>query len=67
MALQITMFLMAGHETTGQTLAYTLWELGKQPEIQKKLREEAVETPGEPTYDDIATKMPYLDAVTKEA
>ncbi|KAJ7223153.1 cytochrome P450 [Mycena pura] len=65
----ITMFLMAGHETTGQTLAYTLWELGKRPDIQAKLREEVQAYPGNPTYDEIvgSTALPYLDAVTKEA
>ncbi|KAF5370377.1 hypothetical protein D9758_006897 [Tetrapyrgos nigripes] len=63
----ITMFLMAGHETTGQTLAYTLWMLGKRPDIQEKLRKEALEFPGEPSYDEISNKLPYLDAVTKEA
>ncbi|KAJ6489643.1 cytochrome P450 [Mycena vitilis] len=63
----ITMFLMAGHETTGQTLAYTLWELGKRPDIQEKLREEIMTLSGDPTYDSIATDLPYLDAVTKEA
>ena len=48
------MFLMAGHETTGQTLAYTLWELGKRPDIQAKLREEVMNFPGDPSYDDIS-------------
>ncbi|KAK7461272.1 hypothetical protein VKT23_008448 [Stygiomarasmius scandens] len=63
----ITMFIMAGHETTGQTLAYTLWLLGKRPDIQEKLRQEVLDFAGEPSYDQISNKLPYLDAVTKEA
>src|ERR1700761_9095187 len=63
------MFLMAGPKIPGTTLAYTLWELGKRPDIQAKLREEVQAYPGNPTYDEImsSTALPYLDAVTKEA
>jgi len=35
--------MLAGHETVAKTLAFALWELAKQPEIQRRLREEVTE------------------------
>ncbi|KAI0704575.1 cytochrome P450 [Earliella scabrosa] len=63
---QISTFIIGGHETTTQTLAFTIFELSRHPEIQNKLREELVAFSDEPTYDDFATRLPYLDAVLKE-
>ncbi|KDQ07704.1 hypothetical protein BOTBODRAFT_648039 [Botryobasidium botryosum FD-172 SS1] len=57
---------MAGHETTAVTLSLMLLTLARNPAIQTKLRKELLEFPTEPTYDDFATKLPYLDAVIKE-
>jgi cytochrome P450 len=37
--MQLT-FLGAGHETTASGLAWTLWLLAKDPESQRRLREE---------------------------
>ncbi|KAH0830184.1 cytochrome P450 [Lanmaoa asiatica] len=63
---QISMFIVAGSETTGQSLAYAIWELARHPDIQSRLREEVVSYLGSPSYDDLQTKLPYLDAVTRE-
>ena len=50
-------------------LAFTIWTLAQNPDIQSKLREEVRAIVGEPTYDDFVNPnlLPYLDAVCKEA
>ncbi len=60
---------VAGHETTSSALAFTLWALAQNTDIQRKLREEVRTIAGEPTYDDFVDPnlLPYLDAVCKEA
>ncbi|KIN97997.1 hypothetical protein M404DRAFT_1005687 [Pisolithus tinctorius Marx 270] len=62
----ISMFIMAGSETTAQSLAYAIWELALNPHVQTRLREEATAYHGSPSYDDLQTQLPYLDAVTRE-
>ena len=60
---------LAGNESTSLTLGFTTWALAQHPDIQTKLREEARTIAGEPTYDDLMdpNRLPYLDAVCKEA
>ena len=60
---------VAGHETTSTTLAFTMWILAQNPDIQSKLHEAVITIAGEPTYDDFVDPnlLPYLDAVCKEA
>ena len=62
-------FSLVGHETTSVALAFAIWALARHPDIQTKLREELRTIPGEPTYDDLMdpNRLPYLDAVCKEA
>ncbi|KZP26339.1 cytochrome P450 [Athelia psychrophila] len=62
----ISMFIMAGSETTGQALGAAVWELGRNPDIQKRLRDEVHSYSNEPTVDDLMSRMPYLDAVCRE-
>jgi cytochrome P450 len=57
---QVLIFLLAGHETTSTALTYTLHLLGRHPEVQDRVREEA-EAAG------IDTKLPYTEMVLKEA
>ncbi|EJF60561.1 cytochrome P450 [Dichomitus squalens LYAD-421 SS1] len=63
---QISTFIVSGHETTTQTLGFTIYELSRHPEIQAKLREELAAVKGEPTYDDFQARLPYLEAVLRE-
>ncbi|KAH7921939.1 cytochrome P450 [Leucogyrophana mollusca] len=63
----ISMFIMAGSETSSQTLGYAIWELARNTDKQAKLRAEVTFFSASPSYDDVQTKLPYLDAVVREA
>ena len=61
--------LLAGHETTANTLSWAFFELTQQPDIQSRLRAEirsvrASRSDAELTADAIHA-MPYLNAVVK--
>ena len=63
---QALTFLMAGYETSGNTLSFALYELALHPEIQKRLRAEIMQVlskhDGQLTYDGIQNML-YLDRV----
>ncbi|KAJ7196550.1 cytochrome P450 [Mycena pura] len=61
----ILTFTMVGHETTAGSLAFTLWELARHPEIQNRLRAEILAHRRDLSYDEIQ-KLEYLDAVVRE-
>ena len=50
-------------------LGFTIWALAQNSDTQTKLREEVRTIAGDPTYDDLMdpNRLPYLDAVCKEA
>lgn len=54
---QLVTFLLAGHETTATTLAWTLHELARHPDVLARAQEAVAGTDGDA----------YLDAVVKEA
>ncbi len=60
-------FMVAGHDTTATTLAFALWALGRNPEIQSKVAEEAAAindralTPGD------VSRLGYTVQVLREA
>ncbi|KAL0963999.1 hypothetical protein UPYG_G00316290 [Umbra pygmaea] len=64
----ITELLLAGVDTTSNTISWSLYHMALEPEIQEKLYQEVISVcPGDkvPTSDDIA-RMPWLKAVVKE-
>ncbi|KAK7054620.1 hypothetical protein VNI00_003083 [Paramarasmius palmivorus] len=63
----VTTFVMAGSETTSTSISFAIWELARHPEIQEQLRKELHSFPAQPTYDQIMSKMPLLDAVVRES
>eukprot|EP00884_Botryococcus_braunii_P017299 jgi/Botrbrau1/4252/Bobra.0044s0047.1 len=75
MAAEFSGFLLAGAETTGHTISWTLYKLMKHPEVLAKLEAELdaaglLVTPERPvarsfTFADI--QLPYLQAVVKES
>ncbi|KAI9673877.1 MAG: hypothetical protein M1817_002083 [Caeruleum heppii] len=65
---QLVAVLLAGRDTTAATLSWTFYELGRNPEIVRRLRQEILERVGPsrtPTYDDLKS-MKYLQAVLNE-
>jgi cytochrome P450 len=70
----VRMLLFAGHDTTGATLAFALWELAQHPHVQKQLQEEldllftdvvSKDPTSFPTYHQIR-QLPYLNGVVME-
>uniref|UniRef100_A0A7E4VU63 Cytochrome P450 n=1 Tax=Panagrellus redivivus TaxID=6233 RepID=A0A7E4VU63_PANRE len=65
---QMTLFLIAGYETTASTLQFTLYCMANYPEVQEKARAEVLEVFDDKetlTFDDIA-KLSYLKQVIYE-
>lgn len=58
--------LLGGFETTAVSMTWAFIELARNPGIQTKLREECLEFGSTPSYDDLANKLPYLNAVVNE-
>lgn len=69
MAAQTFVFFAAGFETSSTTLTFCMYELAKNPEIQKRVHDEIdrvlAEHNGEITYDSV-TDMKYLEACIDE-
>ncbi|KAJ7847981.1 cytochrome P450, partial [Mycena leptocephala] len=61
-AAQTAALLIAGQDTTANTLAFALLELARAPDLQEKLRAEIHSMAGSRAYD----SMPLLNAVIKE-
>ncbi len=66
---QAVIFLLAGFETSSNTLGFTLYHLVVEPDIQDKLRteiKEAMETNAKKPLYEVAQNIEYLDCVIKE-
>ncbi|XP_018365040.1 PREDICTED: cytochrome P450 9e2-like [Trachymyrmex cornetzi] len=70
MTAQAFVFFLAGFDTISSAMCFTTYEIGINPDVQRKLREEVDDvlrqTNGKPTYEAINC-MKYLDAVISEA
>jgi cytochrome P450 len=67
MIAHIKFFLSAGHETSAITLTWALIELARHPDIQQKLREELQHfSNSDPTWDQLKSDLPLLDATVYE-
>ncbi|KAJ7919446.1 cytochrome P450 [Mycena leptocephala] len=59
--------MLAGYETTPVSLTWALIELAKNTDVQDRLREELVRFgPIDPTWDQLVSELPYLDATVSE-
>jgi len=69
MTAQAFVFFLAGFDTLSSTMCFMAHEIGVNPDVQRKLREEIFDvvkqTNGKPTYEAI-NAMKYLDAVVTE-
>ena len=65
---EVMTFLIAGHETTGNSIAWILWLLSQHPEAERAVREEsdaANSTTTNPA--DLISRFPYLRMVSAES
>jgi cytochrome P450 len=65
---ELITLLLAGHETTASTLGWTLHLINNRPDVQERLRAEAVEVLGDraPVYEDLH-RLRYTTMVLQEA
>jgi cytochrome P450 len=65
---QVLVFLLAGHDTTGLALTYTLHLLGRHVEVQERVRDEARKMLGEETPTPaVLSRLGYTTMVLQEA
>ncbi|EIW83459.1 cytochrome P450 [Coniophora puteana RWD-64-598 SS2] len=64
---QMKLMLIAGYETTSAALTWALIELAQNEVVQNKLRQEIFQiATDEITWEDLASRLPYLDGVVSE-
>ena len=67
---QSVLFLLAGYETSSNTLSFTLYHLALNPDVQDKLRKEiiqAMESNAKKPLYEVVQSVEYLDCVIMEA
>ncbi|MFN2562645.1 MAG: cytochrome P450 [Jatrophihabitans sp.] len=64
---ELLVFLIAGHDTTSTTLAYALWALGRNAEMQERVAAEVQELGERPLSVDDVAALPYTTQVLHEA
>ena len=66
---EVDTFVFAGHDTTSSAVSWTLYEIGRHPDIQMKLHEEIdnVAEAGEKRIVDKIRSLKYLECVIKES
>lgn len=65
---ELIMLVMAGYETTANTLAWAWYLISQRPEVEARLHQEIDRVLGQrpPTYDDVA-KLSYTTAIIEES
>ncbi|WP_264012521.1 cytochrome P450 [[Mycobacterium] manitobense] len=66
-AEELIVFLFAGHDTTATTLTYAMWQLGRNPDLQKKVAAEVDALPGRELEPGDIADLPYTVQVLREA
>ncbi len=64
---ELMVFLGAGHDTTATALAYSVWALGRHPEIQERVRAEVAEIGDQELTPDDVPRLGYTIQVLHEA
>lgn len=64
---ELVTFLLAGHDTTSNTLAWALYLLSQSPEAEQRLAEEARALKGTPPSSGDLERLAYSEQVVKEA
>lgn len=64
---ELVLFMLAGHDTTATTLTYTLWALGRHPELQDRVAAEARALGDRPVTPDDVPRLGYTIQVLHEA
>jgi len=63
----VSMFFIAGHETTATSLGWILSVIATRPDVQHKARQEILDKlPNEFTFDSLK-ELPYIDGLIKES
>jgi len=63
---ELISFLIAGHDTTGTTLAYTLWQLARDPNLQDRVAAEAAQFGDRQLTVDDVPALPFTGQVLCE-
>ena len=64
---ELVLFLLAGHDTTSTTLAYSLWALGRHSEIQQRVCDEVSALGDRPLTPDDVPRLGHTVRVLHEA
>ncbi len=64
---ELVLFILAGHDTTSTTLTYSLWALGRHPEIQDRVFEEVSALGDRPLTPDDVPRLGHTVRVLHEA
>lgn len=64
---ELIVFLFAGYDTTATTLTYTLWQLGRHPDIQARVAAEVAALPDRQLEPDDVASLSYTVQVLRES
>ncbi|KAF8588823.1 cytochrome P450 [Ramaria rubella] len=65
-AAEMMTLIFAGYETTATVIAWVLHELALNPQHQETLRSEVSASSSDPSFDELHSGLPFLDAVINE-